>query len=212
MVASGMALPRRSSQRRLVLTLAALAALCVWFIARSALRYLQYDANTYGDFWPRRYGLLVHITGGLIAISVGLAQIWLGLTGRTRQAHRVLGRLYGTGILLGSIGAYYLALTIDPKYAAYAAGLFMLSTAWIITTSMALLAIRRRAYAQHRDWMIRSYTVTFAFVIFRLLEPWLKQLHFASPDDVDAMLAWGCWSVPLLLTEPLIQLRSIRAS
>jgi hypothetical protein len=32
-----------------------------------------------------------------------------------------------------------------------------------------------------------------------------------APDaDVDAFMAFACWSVPLLLAEPLIQLRKIR--
>jgi hypothetical protein len=32
-----------------------------------------------------------------------------------------------------------------------------------------------------------------------------------APDDqIDAMTAWACWSVPLLLVEPLLQLRKSR--
>jgi hypothetical protein len=38
--------------------------------------------------------------------------------------------------------------------------------------------------------MVRSYIVTFSFV--------------------DATLAWACWAVPLLVAEPLIQLRGAR--
>jgi hypothetical protein len=29
-------------------------------------------------------------------------------------------------------------------------------------------------------------------------------------DEVDNLMAWACWSVPLLLAEPLIQLRAMR--
>ena len=52
-----------------------------------------------------------------------------------------------------------------------------LCTAWIITTSMAVLAIRGRNVIQHREWMLRSYTVTFAFVIFRLVVDMLNRFH-----------------------------------
>ena len=67
---------------------------------------------------------------------------------------------------------------------------------------------------QHREWMLRSYTVTFAFVTFRLASTWLSP-WIAVPDDpvatdLDTLLAWSCWAVPLLLAEPLIQLRSMR--
>jgi hypothetical protein len=29
-------------------------------------------------------------------------------------------------------------------------------------------------------------------------------------DDIDTLMAWACWAVPLLLAELLIQLRSMR--
>jgi hypothetical protein len=124
--------------------------------------------------------------------------------------HRTLGRLYASAVLVGSVGGYYLSLTIPAKDVVYAAGLFMLCTAWIVTTSMAVLAIRRRNVIQHREWMLRSYTVTFAFVVFRLSVGVLNRFHVASQDDVGSIVAWACWAVPLLLIEPLIQLRKIR--
>src|ERR1017187_9246684 len=67
-----------------------------------------------------------------------------------------------------------LALTI-PGHLPYSAGLFMLCVAWGLTTSMALYAIRTRRIEQHREWMLRSYTVTFAFVTYRLASTWLNR-------------------------------------
>ncbi len=210
MATTGLHLPPRSVPGGLLVLLACLAALGAWFVAHNVLLYTHYDPQTYGGFWPRRFGLLLHIAGGLTALTVGLVQIWLGLTGRTRGQHPNLGRIYVVGVLLGSCGAYYLALTLAPKVAVYGLGLFMLATAWLITTGMAILAIRRRDYEQHREWMIRSYTVTFAFVTFRLVNQWLADLHFASPDDIDTIMAWACWSIPLLVAEPLLQWRRMR--
>lgn len=202
-------LPRSPSAGLLVL-LAVLAGVVLWFINHYALRYTSYDAATYGEFWPRRLGLVPHIFGGVLAALVGLAQLWLGLTGRTGLLHRRLGRIYLAGVTVGSAGAFYLALTIDPQYFAYAAGLFGLACAWVVTTSMALYSIRRRSPEQHREWMIRSYVVTFAFVTFRLVEKLLAPLHIATPMELDTFLAFACWSVPLLFTEPLLQLRRLR--
>jgi uncharacterized membrane protein YfcA len=207
MSAPGIAAIRRAPPWGVVTGLGLLACIALWFIQERARRYAAYDAIAYGDLWPRRGGFIPHMAGGLIAISVGLVQLWLGLTGRTGTLHRILGRTYLGGVTLGSAGGFYLALTIDPKYFAYAVGLFLLCTAWVMTTAMAYVAIRRGAIDQHREWMIRSYTVTFAFVTFRLVERLLMHWHVAADDEIDAMIAWGCWSVPLLFIEPLLQLK-----
>ncbi len=202
---------RVARHRRLLTVLVLLAGAALYFLQHNAVRYYtSFDATTYGDFWPRRWGLVTHIAGGVTAVTAGLAQLWLGLTGRIGALHRGLGRLYVGAIIVGSAGAYYLALTLDPKYFGYAAGLFMLSTSWLVTTGMAIAAVKHRALEQHREWMIRSYTVTFAFVTFRLVEKWLLPWHLDTDDNVDMVMAWACWSVPLLLAEPLLQLRKIR--
>jgi uncharacterized membrane protein YozB (DUF420 family) len=199
----------------LLVVLAILAAALLWFIRQKIHYATDYSLDSYTDYyWPRRAGLIFHLLGGALAICAGLVQIWLGLTHRTGKAHRVLGKLYATGVLIGSLGGFYLALTISPGHLPYRSGLFALATAWVLTTGMALYSIRTRRIEQHRDWMLRSYTVTFAFVTYRLvasaLRGWLHIPDSADVDDVDSIMAWACWAVPLLIAEPLIQLRSMR--
>jgi hypothetical protein len=204
----------RDSNLLLIVVVAALATALVWFVGRKAHYLTDYSLASYSDYyWPRRAGLILHLTGGVLAITAGLVQIWLGLTNRISTLHRVLGKVYGTGVLIGSLGGFYLALTI-PAHLAYKSGLVGLNFAWLLTTGMALYAIRGRRIQQHREWMLRSYTVTFAFVTYRLGSRWLGP-WFPLPDDpvatdLDTLLAWACWAVPLLLAEPLIQLRSMR--
>jgi uncharacterized membrane protein len=214
MNAAAPAVRARESHVRLIVILAALAAAMLWFFARKAHYLTDYSLASYSDyFWSRRQGLLLHLAGGLAAIIAGLIQIWLGLTSRTSQLHRVLGKVYGTGVLIGSIGGFYLALTI-PEALTYKTGLFILNVAWLITTGMALYAIRTRRIQQHRDWMIRSYTVTFAFITYRLgsalLRQWVHVPGSEAADDIDNIMAWACWAVPLLLVEPFIQLRAMK--
>ena len=205
---------QRDSHLSLIAVVAALALALLWFVAKKAHYLTDYSLASYTDyFWTRRAGLIPHLAGGVLAITTGLVQIWLGLTNRISTLHRVLGRLYATGVLIGSIGGFYLALTI-PSPLSYASGLFMLCVAWVLTTSMAVYAIRTRRTEQHREWMLRSYVVTFAFVTYRLADDWLHRwIHLPASnaaDDIDILLAWASWTVPLLLAEPLIQLRSMR--
>jgi hypothetical protein len=64
----------------------------------------------------------------------------------------------------------------------------------------------RRQFAAHREWMIRSYVVTFAFALFRFLEH--INVDGSLGDEVHSvMLVWVAWAVPLLLVEVVLQWR-----
>jgi len=209
MNATAAATHRSNSRLTIALALSALALFALWFINRSALPYFGFSEAHYGPyFWPRRWWLVLHIVGGMTALTAGLVQLWLGLTNRTAAIHRTLGKLYVAAIALGSIAGFYLALTI-PGNAPYAAGLFLLCVAWVVTTSMAVFAIRRRNVPQHRQWMLRSYAVTFAFVTFRFGVDALTSRGL-QPGDAQAVMAWACWALPLLLLEPILQIRNLR--
>ena len=204
----------RDSHLALLVVLSALALELAWFVSQKLHYLTDYSLASYSDhYWPRRAGLIPHLAGGAVAITAGLVQIWLGLTNRISQLHRVLGKVYAVGVLIGSLAGFYLALTI-PGHLPYSAGLFMLCVAWVLTTGMALYAIRTRRIEQHREWMLRSFTVTFAFVTYRLVSSWLR--HWIKvpddpvADDIDTFMAWACWAVPLLIAEPLIQIRTMR--
>ena len=209
MNATAATVTRAKSRALIISILTGLLLLALWFIARSALPYFNVSPDHYGPyFWPRRWGLVLHIAGGITALTVGLVQLWLGLTNRTAALHRALGKLYVGVIAVGSIAGFYLAVTISGN-PPYASGLFFLCVAWVVTTTMAVLAIRRRNILQHREWMIRSYAVTFAFVTFRFgVDALISQ--GVQGSDAQAIMAWACWALPLLLLEPLLQFQKVR--
>jgi hypothetical protein len=57
--------------------------------------------------------------------------------------------------------------------------------------------------------MIRSYVVTFAFVTYRALGEVMKTANVGAGEDRSTLLSWICWSVPLLITEVVLQGRSV---
>ena len=208
-------LPRGRQSWLLALVVAGLGATLAWFIAGKLHYLFDWSLASYSSYyWGRRLGLVVHLVPGMVASGVGLVQIWLGLTGRLGSLHRALGRVYVAAVALGCCGGVYLALTI-PGHIAYATGLFFLAAAWALTTAMAVVTIRARQIVPHRNWMLRSYTVTFAFVLFRLIDARLHTL-VTVPDDpvadqIDTMMAWACWAVPLLMMDMAIQVQALFA-
>jgi uncharacterized membrane protein len=203
------ALSQRNVRWGLIAVLVGGFATAAWFIDHTVFRYIQFDEKTYDEYWPRRGGLIPHISAGTVAILSGLVQLWLGLTGRIGALHRTLGKVYVAAVAVASCAGFYLSLTVQGDHFAYAAGLFLLATAWVTTTAMAVISIRKGDREQHREWMIRSYIVTFAFATIRVAEKVMLRGHVASPDEIATFLAFACWAVPLLVAEPLIQWRRL---
>ncbi len=180
----------------------------LFFVAVAALPYFTLNEARFGSYWPRRGWLLLHITTGMIALLTGPVQLWLGLSDRTTGLHRTLGSVYLGSVALSSVAAYYLAFHTDGGWV-FGSGLAGLATAWLVTSGLALLAIKRHLYEQHQEWMVRSYVVTTAFVTFRVLSTALQGAGVGTQPEVLGLCAWFCWAVPLFVTEVVMQGRRI---
>jgi hypothetical protein len=110
------------------------------------------------------------------------------------------------GVLLGSLGALVLAWPSQLYGFAWAVSLPCLAAAWLATTGMALYGIRTRNVLLHKQWMVRSYIVTFAFVSFRLITdyvPYETWWGISRPDMSNAAI-WPVWVAPLLVYEMML--------
>lgn len=198
----------RPTPRRTLISLALAFAIAVAFVLLAAVPYLTLNEARFGPYWPRRGWLLAHIAGGMVALLSGPFQLWLGLTDRRMAVHRRLGIVYMAGIAVGATAAFYLAFHTDFGWV-FGAGLTGLASAWILTTAMAIVAIKRGHEEHHKEWMLRSYVVTFAFVTFRVLQVTLNGAGIGTLQEQLAAASWFCWAVPLLVTELVIQGKKI---
>jgi len=185
--------------------------LLAYFLWKYIPHYFTFTPESYGDFWARRGWLIPHLSAGALAILIGPVQFWPRMRRDYLQAHRVAGRVYVVLVFIGALAALGLARKIE-GLPAYSLGLVGLAVAWLTTTTMAFVAIRRKKLDQHRQWMVRSYVVTFAFVTFRLCDDSMRGLGIMSVEERSKLLAWACWAVPLLVTEVILQGRTVFAS
>ncbi len=173
------------------------------FIIHDALPYFGFEQETFGRYWNDKWSLIGHISGGLLALAIGPFQFSKAFRNKFMTTHRWMGRIYLTAILIATISATYLAWTTAIKVNfSWAFALQCLAFAWITTAAMAYISVRRGRILQHKEWMIRSYVVTFAFVNFR----WLVDLPIAHQlmekfAERGPTMGWLSWTIPILITE-----------
>jgi hypothetical protein len=189
-----------------VLGLPTVIALC--FLYSFALMYLTADPGQFGIYRQRHDWLYAHVLAGTVALLSGPVQLWLGLNRRTAIAHRILGVLYVVAVGVGGTAAFYLAFHTDFGWV-FGLGFTSMASAWVITTALATIAICLHRVEQHREWMIRSYVITFSFVTFRILEWALEIAKAGTIVERMTAAAWLAWTVPLLITESILQGRRI---
>ena len=114
-----------------------------------------------------RHLLIPHTLAGTLALLIGPINFSSRIRQRHIQLHRILGRIYVISVFVGSFTGIALAAG-RPGFP----GTSMQAAAWIVCTTAAFLTARNRQILQHRQWMARSYAVTFTFVSSRVLNLW----------------------------------------
>jgi uncharacterized membrane protein len=114
-----------------------------------------------------RHVLIPHTLSGAIALLSGPIQFSSRFRQRHLRFHRVLGRIYVVSVFIGAATGVALAAGRPGL-----PGTSMQAAAWVVCTTAALLTARNRQIIQHRQWMARSYAVTFTFVSSRVLNLW----------------------------------------
>lgn len=153
----------------------------------------QILANLFARPW-----LTVHVAGAATALLVVGFQFLPSLR-RRRGVHRWLGRIYATGCLVGGAGGLVMAFgTTAGPFAGVGFGL--LAVIWLYTTAQGWRTAQARRFDEHRVWMIRSFSLTFAAVTLRLY------LGASQAADIPfqvayPIIAWLAWVPNLALAE-----------
>ena len=193
---------------------ALLMLLSLFIIYNNAFRYFNFSSPAYSDdLKPFAGVLIIHISAGMIALLTGPLQFIKSLRKKYIRLHRITGRVYMGCVLIGGTSGLYLAifhLILTVHYVTFGTGLSCLSIAWLTTSGMGLSAVLHKNFQQHRELMIRSYTVTCAFTTFRLLFALIENVLPVEKIDAYNICSWSCWAVPLLVVEVILQSKKQR--
>ena len=145
--------------------------------------------------------ILTHLIGGSTMLLAGAIALRIGATRRWMRWHMPAGYTY-----LATGAAAAISGIVASFGTPHAIGLstMTLGLVWLAAAAMALRAVFNRRFDQHRAWMIRSYTVAWASIIFRLWTHVLPPSWQFPPTD----MLWTSWVMPLFLAEVLLQWRA----
>ncbi len=143
-----------------------------------------------------RHMLIPHTLAGIFALLIGPINFSSRIRERHLRLHRVLGRIYVGAVFVGAATGVDLAAG-RPAFA----GTLMQAAAWIACTTAAFIAARNRQIVQHRQWMARSYAVTFTFVSTRVLNLWPR--YWSHLGDTFATVGVIAFTLASLLVVDL---------
>ena len=216
---------RRSEMRRTWMGIAFALALLV--AAYAVVQFLVLDPKTAGMVrlhlldaaFPYKQWvnfLYLHAAGGAVSLAVGIVLFSRRLQAKHPRLHRRLGKMYVVSIAVGGGSGIYLSFEALGGLASQA-GFLALDILWLVTTYFGYKRIREKKIGQHREWMMRSYALTFAGVTLRFWVAFLGILTIPLEnfsqfelllDDFNRMYrldAWLCWVPNLLVAEWLIR-------
>ena len=153
-------------------------------------------------YLARQTGILLHITGGVLALGLGPFQFLPRLRLNRPQIHRWLGRFYLVGILIGGFAGLFMAMFAFGGTVS-TIGFGSLAIVWLATGFMAYKAVRERRFEDHRAWMIRNFALTFAAVTLRIEMPFLI-MGFGEVTGYQ-IVAYLCWIPNLVVAEGIIR-------
>src|SRR5690348_14661970 len=132
--------------------------------------------------WLHYATLVVHVVTAATAMLLGVLQLVPRIRAR-RVVHRWIGRVFlVVGVVALGFTGIPLALT-TPSGDLTRYGILVPAVGWLVCAALGWSAIRRGRAVAHREWMIRTYALTFFAITTRMLVPLLLAVQLPFQDD-----------------------------
>lgn len=165
------------------------------------------DPNFHARFAEMPLMAAFHVIGGGSILIIGGFQFVAGIRARRIAAHRWLGRLYLTGVLIGGIGGLALATTAAGGPVGRI-GFGLLAVVWLTSGAFGFAAVRAGNITAHRKWVMRNYALAFAAVTLRIQLPVLQFGFGLTFEEAYPVVAWLSWVPNLIVVDWLLRERT----
>jgi uncharacterized membrane protein len=153
-----------------------------------------------------RWWLLPHGLLAACALFLGPLQFSDRLRRRFAKAHRVMGRFYVAGVILGApLGIYiqYFEERMGTSRS-FTIGAGADAALWIFATIMAMAFILRGKVQQHRQWMTRSFACALIFLEVRAVLG-----VFRIPERFSEIVVWCCVAAAYPIADFALQMQEL---
>jgi len=181
----------------------------LYYLLVRGFPFLIISEDIYGPYYfSRVVWIWPHVLGGVIAMTLGPFQFIEKIRIKYPRFHRVSGYMYLIGVLISAITLIPLISTSSSNLE-IDIGLGIGGIVWLVTAIFAFVAIKNGKVEQHREWMFRCYMITLAFVVFRIVVDLFSYYQVTNEAEIITIAAWTSWTLPLCITEMVIQGRKI---
>ncbi|TPN83339.1 DUF2306 domain-containing protein [Aquimarina algicola] len=156
--------------------------------------------------WNEKWWLIGHLFVGIVVFFLGPFLFWEGFRKKYLKLHRLFGKIYLISIVLASFSASYIAWTASIKiHFTWAFSQQILSFTWFATAFMAYRAVKLHRIKQHKEWVVRSYIVTWGFIVFRWIDNYLSVLEIGTFVERGPTLIYTILFLSLFFYEIILQ-------
>lgn len=149
--------------------------------------------------------IVTHTLGGTFMLGAGALALYVGWTKRWRRWHKFIGYSYLSGGSLGAVTALILSIGLSHTPQSLGVSTGTLAVVWLAFAAMALRAAINKRFDSHREWVIRSYVVSWTFVGCRIAQE-VPLFNYLGDEGITAGI-WLYWITPVLICEIALQWR-----
>jgi len=211
MAPSTIALPRSSWLRPKYFLFAFIGLMFAYVLRHNESFLLNGKDPAWQHYQSFKWYLLPHGLMGACALLLGPMQFSDRLRQRFTKFHRVIGRFYVAGVLVGAPLGFYIQYFEERMGGTRSFSFAALTDAalWTTTTLVALAFILRGNVQQHRNWMTRSYAVAIVFLEVRFVSGLLGYDDSLSAGET---IVWMCVAFSLLFADLVIHWQDLTRS
>lgn len=178
---------------------------------RTDIHFLLFKQEYLSNNWWT-VAFYVHVFSSILALGAGFTQFSNYLLKNYKTLHKAIGKLYVVNILFINFPAgMVLAVNANgllPTKIAFV----VLDCLWFYFTYRAYTAIRKKNIVEHKQFMIRSYALTFSAISLRSWKIILSSTTYLDPLTIYMIEAWMGFVPNLIFAEWLIRRNKFRSS